>query len=302
MAQTGAGADFFTASEKQAILAHGPWPPAPRRDPKNSASGKLEAVVLGERLFYEPRLSGTGSVLCATCHVPYRAWQDGRAKGFGLEQSDRNTPTLLNVAFQRRFGWDGARDSLAAQSIRPLLDAREMRTSAAQVSLLIKKHFLKGYEKAFGRSPPDDDTELLADVGKALAAFQETLVSGRTPFDEFRDALESQKANSYPENAKRGLKIFVGKGGCSACHSGPLFTNGERVEFRVPGLRNVALTAPYLHDGRLPALSDAARHALKKEFLTDAELGDLVIFLQTLSEIRTFDIPDCPTHRPDCRR
>ena len=274
----------FDDGEISKILSFGPWPPAPRRDPGNRVSGKLEAVVLGERLFYEPRLSGTGSVLCATCHVPYRTWQDGRARGFGLEQTDRNTPTLLNVAFQRRFGWDGARDSLAAQSVRPLLDAREMRTSAAQVSIFIKEYFLKGYERAFGRAPPDDDEELLADVGDALAAFQETLVSGRTPFDDFRDALEKQMDIAYPENAKRGLRIFVGKGGCSACHSGPLFTSGARFEFRVPGLRNVALTAPYLHDGRLSALSDAARHALKKVFLTEGETDDLVAFLQTLTE------------------
>ncbi|HEX9398284.1 MAG TPA: cytochrome c peroxidase [Burkholderiales bacterium] len=302
MAQPGAGAEVFTASEQRTILSHGPWPPAPRRDPGNRVSGKSEAIELGERLFYEPRLSGTGSVLCATCHVPYRGWQDGRATSFGLEPGDRNTPTLLNVAFQRRFGWDGARDSLWSQSIRPLLDTREMRSSAKEIGAFIRNDFLSGYERAFGRPPPDDDGELLADVGRALAAFQETLVSGRTPFDDFRDALENQKANAYPENAKRGLRIFVGKGGCSACHSGPLFTSGERVEFRVPGLRNVALTAPYLHDGRLSALSDAARHALKKDFLTEAELGDLVIFLQTLSEIRTFGLPDCPTHCPDYRR
>src|SRR5438309_4275364 len=112
----------FSAQEKARLLAHGPWPPAPQRDPTNRVSGKPEAIALGERLFFEPRLSGTGSVLCATCHVPFRAFQDARARAFGLAEAERNTPTLLNVAFYRRYGWDGARDSLWSQSIRPLLE------------------------------------------------------------------------------------------------------------------------------------------------------------------------------------
>ena len=113
---------------------------------------------------------------------------------------------------------------------------------------------------------PANDEEVLVDVGKALAAFQETLVSGRTPFDEFRDALDKARASDYPAAARRGLRIFVGKGGCSACHSGPAFTSathetgdGERGVFRVPGLRNVALTAPYMHDGRIATLGELMR-------------------------------------------
>src|SRR5205085_6522139 len=96
----------YADSERDRILAHGPWPPP-------VSKSRTERVALGERLFFDPALSGTGSVLCATCHVPYRSFQDGRTLGFGLEQVDRNTPTLLNVAHYRRFGWDGARDSLA---------------------------------------------------------------------------------------------------------------------------------------------------------------------------------------------
>ena len=117
----------FTAQEKARLVAHGPWPPPAR------VSANAQAIAFGERLFYEPRLSGTGSVLCASCHVPYRQFQDGRARAFGLAETKRNTPTLVNVGFYRAFGWDGARASLGAQSIRPLLDAREMRSSAAHV-------------------------------------------------------------------------------------------------------------------------------------------------------------------------
>jgi hypothetical protein len=128
----------FELAELQAILRHGPWPPPWRPDPSNRVSGRPEAIKLGERLFFEPRLSGPGSVLCASCHVPFRAFQDARPRGFGLEEIERNTPTLLNVGFYRRFGWDGSRDSLASQSIRPLLEPREMRSSAAQVAAFVR--------------------------------------------------------------------------------------------------------------------------------------------------------------------
>jgi len=346
----------FTEEEKRKILSHGPWPPARTRDPSNRVSGKIEAVALGERLFFEPRLSGTGSVLCATCHVPFRGFQDNRPRGVGLEEVDRNTPTLLNVRFSRWFGWDGANDSLWAQSIRPLLDPREMRSSPEKIADFLKKD--PSYEKVFGK--PGSDEEVLVNVGKALAAYQETLVSGRTPFDEFRDALERGDASSmekYPAAAQRGLKIFVGKGNCDVCHFGPLFTNGEFAdtgvpffkgkgevdsgrhggiaklkanplnllgrynddpkrasatgtrhveaqhrnfgEFRVPGLRNAARTAPYMHNGSVATLGDVVErysnldierlHAdgervLKPLHLSAEEAADLVTFLESLTD------------------
>ena len=343
----------FSIEEKQKILAHGPWPQAFRPDPSNRVSGKPEAIAFGERLFFEPRLSGTGSVLCATCHVPFRQFQDARPRGFGLEEVDRNTPSLMNVGLYRWYGWDGAQDNLWAQSIRPLLDPREMRASASHIGKFIRDIAAKDYELAFGRKPPADDQELLVDVGKALAAYQETLVTKRTPFDDFRDGI----ATDYPIAAQRGLRIFVGKGNCSVCHFGPQFTNGEfsdtgvpffaakgRVdpgryegikkvksspynllgrfnddasranatgtqhvdlqhrnfgEFRVPGLRNVARTAPYMHNGSLATLRDVVKHysdinedrlhldgekILRKLNLTPQEIDDLVAFLETLSE------------------
>jgi cytochrome c peroxidase len=349
----------FSAEEKTRILSHGPWPPKLERDPSNRVSGKAEAAALGERLFFEPRLSGTGSVLCATCHVPFRGFQDGRPRGVGLEEVDRNTPSVLDVRFGRWFGWDGANDSLWAQSIRPLLDPREMKSSATHVSSFVRSFLGKEYESAFGRKPPDDDEELLVDVGKALAAFQETLVSGRTPFDEFRDSLEKNDLEGvarYPAGAQRGLKIFVGKGNCSVCHFGPRFTNGEFAdtgvsffkgkgavdsgrhggirklkenslnllgrynddasqstatstrhvdpqhrnfgEFRVPGLRNVARTAPYMHNGSVATLREVVKfyselneerlHAdgekiLRPLKLDETEIDDLVGFLESLT-------------------
>ena len=196
----------FTREEIAKILQHGPWPPPAARDPSNRVSGKPEAVAFGEKLFFEPRLSGTGSVLCATCHAPFRAFQDARPRAFGLQEVDRNTPTLLNAGFYRWYGWDGANDSLWSQSIRPLLDAREMNATSAHVAAIVRKILATEYEAAFARQVPTEDEQVLVDVGKALAAFQETLVSGRTPFDEFRDALAHGKSAELPGSCAARLE------------------------------------------------------------------------------------------------
>jgi cytochrome c peroxidase len=278
----------LSADEKTRIVAHGPWPPAPRHDATNRVSGQPAAIAFGERLFFDPRLSGTGSVLCASCHVPFRQFQDGHARAFGLEQVERNTPTLLNVGAYRRYGWDGARASLWSQSVRPLLEPREMRSSAAHVATLLRARYAGDYERAFGASVPADDERALVDAGKALAAFQETLVSGRTPFDDFRDALardDDAAAARYPAAAQRGARLFVGRARCAVCHSGAHFTNGAIAgAYRVPGLRNVALTAPYMHDGRDATLGDVLREHASAE-LSAAERDELIAFLRSLSEI-----------------
>ncbi len=268
----------FSKDEVIKAQWHGPWPPARR------PAARPELAAFGERLFFDPTLSGTGSVLCASCHVPYRAFQDGRALAFGLEESNRNTPSLLNVGFFRRYGWDGARASLAAQSIRPLLEPKEMRSSPAHVAALLRGSYRKDYEKAFSHAPSAADEDLLDDAGTALAAFQSTLVSGRTPFDEFRDSLAGpgeRAASRYPEQAQLGLKLFIER--CSTCHAGALFTSGAIVRgFRVPSLRNVARTAPYMHDGSLGSLDEAVRHSDPN--ISAAQATDLAEFLKTLSE------------------
>jgi cytochrome c peroxidase len=339
----------YSAHEKARLLAHGPWPPAPRHDPTNRVSGRAEAIALGERLFFDPRLSGTGSVLCASCHIPFRHFQDAKARAFGLALAERNTPSLINAGLYRWYGWDGANDSLWSQSLRPLLDPREMRSSPAQIAALMRSRHAKDYEAAFGRALPADDEAVFVDAGKALAAFQETLVSGRTPFDEFRDALERgdlDAAARFPVGAQRGALLFVGKAGCSACHAGGAFTNGDfaqmgtqeparalairrlkaspynllgrynddptgpgagmtraleprddaRGVFRVPGLRNVALTAPYMHDGRLATLREVLR-SHGPVALSAHEQDDLLVFLRSLTETRSFD--EAPLVRQD---
>jgi len=368
----------FNETEVRAILRHGPWPAPWSRDPSNRVSGNPEAVELGERLFFEPRLSPSGKVLCATCHAPFRAWQDGRARAFGLAEADRNTPGLLDVRYQRWFGWDGAGDSLWAQSIRPILEPREMGGNPQQVAALVRgdAELACRFEKVFGAPPPAADDAVLAGVGKALAAFQETLLSGRSPFDDFRDALEKGErgaAARYAAAAQRGLRIFVGRGNCSVCHFGPAFTNGEfhdtgvpffvkggvdpgrhggirKVqasafnllgghsddrggasaiktrqvaqehrnfgEFKVPSLRNVAQTAPYMHNGSLATLADVVRHyselspdrlhadgevlLLRPLRLSAGEAADLVAFLESLSERSSALAPRRPGE--PCRR
>jgi cytochrome c peroxidase len=222
----------WSIDEVRAIERHGPWPPPLVRDPSNRVSGMPAAIALGEHLFNDPRLSANGRMSCATCHQAGRNWSDGRAKGFGTVDLDRRTPSLWNVGYAHWFGWDGAGDSLWAQTIRPILDRREMAGSAAQVGRLLRddKDLACGYERAFGSKAGVDDEHLLVDAVKALAAFQATLVSPRTRFDAFRDALvagDRAATARYPLSEQRGLKLFIGTGNCDTCHFGPRFTNGE---------------------------------------------------------------------------
>jgi cytochrome c peroxidase len=223
----------FTDSEIKIILSHGPWPVPAQADPTNRVSGRPDAIEFGTRLFFDQRLSGKGTVACASCHVPERNWTDNLTRGVGMSEVDRNTPTLMNQSGSRWYGWDGAADSLWSQSLRPILDERELAATPRHVAQLVRndEQLSCRYQKAFGTPPsPTDDEAVLVDVGKALAAFQETLVSGRTPFDRFRDVLagtERSALETYSEPAQRGLKIFIGKGGCTTCHSGPNFTSGE---------------------------------------------------------------------------
>jgi len=223
----------FSDAEIKIILSHGPWPTRVGPDPSNRVSGKPDAMELGTVLFFDQRLSGSGTKACATCHVPERNWTDNLPRGVGMAQLDRNTPTLMNLRGQRWYGWDGAADSLWSQSLRPILDARELAATPRHVANLLRndEQLSCRYRRVFGGPPsPTDDETVFVNVGKVLAAFQETLVSGRTPFDQFRDALargESLSAQTYSTPAQRGLQIFIGKGGCSGCHSGANFTSGE---------------------------------------------------------------------------
>jgi cytochrome c peroxidase len=309
----------LTPAERAAILALGPWPPAPVRDRANPASGLPAGIALGEALFHSPRLSPSG-LRCASCHEPWRHFMDGRVVAQGVAAGSRNTPSLLDAARHRHYGWDGARDQLWLQSLRPLEDAREMPASAAQVAQLMRADvsLAARYAQVFGAPPGEDDARVTRDVGLALAAYVETLATPATPFDGWRDRLADTPASAepapsaaFPPEARRGLRLFFGRAGCAACHVGPSFSDdafhvslvhsmtragvpdpGHRGEpanaFRTPGLRGVAATAPYYHDGSAPGLCDAVQpHAADAgsvpPLLTASERRDLVAFLRTLS-------------------
>jgi len=128
----------FTAEEKRRILRHGPWPPVLRPDPSNRVSGQPAAIAFGRVLFFDPRLSVSGAISCATCHPPDRAWTDGLPRSRGHRTVDRNAPSLFNLRFNRWFGWDGAQDSLWAQNLRPLLDRREMGVGPGGAARLVR--------------------------------------------------------------------------------------------------------------------------------------------------------------------
>ncbi|MBI3370602.1 MAG: hypothetical protein HY017_02440 [Betaproteobacteria bacterium] len=245
----------FSDSEIKLILSHGPWPEPATTDPTNRASGKLEAIELGTRLFFDPRLSAKGQVSCATCHVPERNWTDNLRRGVGIAEVDRNTPTLMNLRAARWYGWGGVADSLWSQSLRPILDPRELAATPHHVAQLVRsdEQLSCRYRKAFGTPPSSSDDEaVLVSIGKALASFQETLVSGRTPFDRFRDAVarnEPPSSWNYSEPAQRGLKIFIGKGACTTCHSGPNFTNGEFFNTGLSRFAPLGKPDPGRHEG-----------------------------------------------------
>jgi len=229
----------FSAEERARIAAHGPWPPPPGRDAGNALSGRADAVALGQRLFFESRLSRDGTHSCASCHLPGLAFTDGRAKAVGREPLDRNAPTLWNAAHQRWYGWDGGADSLWAQSIRALTDPREMAADATHLRRAIEgdSELSCRWRRVFGSAPTADDQTVVVQLAKAIGAFTARLVSARTPFDRFRDALvrgDRRAAARYPEAAQRGLKLFVGRGRCHFCHAGPLFSNGEFADLGLP--------------------------------------------------------------------
>ncbi len=284
--------------------------PAPADNPTTP-----EKVALGKQLFFDPRLSGDNTMSCASCHLPDKAFTDGRAQaqGAGGKPLARNTPTLLNVGFYDKYFWDGRAKSLEEQSLAPIQSADEMNQDLDELERELRA--IPGYVELFQRifgTPPTRDG-----VAKALAAFQRTLVTGPSPFDRYLAG--DDKALSY--SAKRGFELFTGDADCIRCHRGPLLSDGEFYrlgvatddagravitgkksdagKFRTPTLRNVAQTGPYMHNGSLQTLDDVvafyyrgvpARTADGLD--TDiaplvgqsfSEIPDLVAFLKALS-------------------
>lgn len=317
--------------------------PVPTANPQTPAK-----IALGKALFNDKRLSGDGSISCASCHQAEKVFADGLslAKGITGQTGSRNTPSLFNAAYLTSQFWDGRRISLEEQVKDPLVNPREHGlTDHDRVLRLIKAdaRYPSEFRKVFGiRSG-----HLTIDhVAQALAAFVRTLVAGNSPFDRFqyggqRDALS--------EPARRGLALFRGRAQCASCHvigadyalfsdngfhrlgvgfpkieprlaemvlsvakgrgqtaDQAIISDGEVAElgrfmvtfnpidigrFKTPSLRNVALTAPYMHDGSVPTLLEAVEREIyyrgieagRPLILTPQEKSDLVDFLKSLS-------------------
>ena len=241
--------------------------PTPKHNPTTPAK-----VELGKKLFFDPRLSGDNQTSCATCHIPSMAFTDRLAVSPGADGKPltRNTQTCLNVGFLKSLFWDGRAASLEDQSLGPIESTVEMNQDLTELEQELAA--IDGYVDEFNEvfnTPPSRDG-----IGKALAAFQRTLVTGPSPLDRY---LAGDK-DALSQLAKRGLELFQGEAGCIDCHNGPLLSDekfyrlgvsyrdvgrekvtgkkDDRYRFRTPSLRNVAETGPYMHDGSQETLVD----------------------------------------------
>ena len=300
------------------VLAETDYRPAYRRPgsvptPADNLStpGRVE---LGKMLFFDPRLSGTGAISCATCHNPSFAWTDRLpvGRGDGHKKLGRHTPTILNAAFNEVQMWDGRFASLEEQALGPMMSTAEMNITADEI--LSRLRAIPRYVELFTThdGPAGVTTEA---VTKAIASFERTVISGEAPFDRYVAGNDSALSPS----ARRGFVLFNTKANCAACHSGWAFTDssfhdiglpGEDLgrgrtlgidslnhAFKTPTLRNVADHPPYMHDGSeadLRAVIDlynqggrVRRPTLSGEIkplgLTAAETDDLLAFLRALS-------------------
>lgn len=303
---------------------------------------------LGRYLFFDPVLSRDGTVSCASCHHPDMGFADGRALSEGIDQSilPRSAPTLWNVGFLNSFFWDGRASTLEEQMEGPLYDAHEMGSNPAL--LLQTLNGIPAYRDLFAQAFPADfsgaDKQIQLDqIYAALTAFQVSLVSLNSRYDQYAHGYAD--ALTAPE--KEGLNIFrsfVAR--CAECHTPPLFTNqqlavigtpepegmpfdpgagpiigepSQRGAFKIPSLRNIDLTAPYMHSGRFETLREASAfytggrgHAVPEgedlmihwhiwePNLTEDELDRLVDFLKTLTD-ESFK-PEQPSRLPSGMR
>lgn len=224
------------------IASLGPTPD----DPSNAFDTDPRAARLGREIFFDTRFSANGKLACVTCHQPAASFQDGKQTGEGLAKLPRRSMSLIGVAHNTWFFWDGRKDSLWSQALAPLEDGRELGLDRRQVATLVARHHRAEYEAIFGPLPALETeparspvvTRVFVNVGKALAAFVRTIQPEPARFDRWVQAL----GEGRPDEARtllnpaetRGARLFIGKAGCTNCHAGPLFTNGEFHFTRVP--------------------------------------------------------------------
>jgi cytochrome c peroxidase len=296
--------------------------PFPKDNP-----GTPEREALGRSLFFDPRLSGSDRISCASCHNPALSWGDGlpRAVGHTKKPLGRRTPTLLNLAWSDSMFWDGRAESLEEQALGPIQAAGEMNLSLDR--MVAKIGAIPGYQTLFARGYPGEPISETT-VAKAIATFERQIVSDTAPFDRWQAGADSAMS---PE-ARRGFELFNTKAACATCHSGWRFTDDSFHDIGVPGadrgrgtilpdiaamqhafktptLRNVASRAPYMHDGSIASLEDvvelydqgglARRASLSAEIrrlrLTPDEKQDVIAFLRALTSMDApVEIPALP--------
>ncbi len=283
--------------------------------PKNAAQ-------LGEKLFNDPILSLDTSISCASCHIPAQAFSDTVAfsKGVSGKVGNRNAPALTNMANRELFFWDGRANSLEQQVLFPIANADEMNLPIAQAILRLQtsNYYKKVFKKVFKNAPTSENLAL------AIAAYERTLESSSSPFDRY---MNSEDTSHYSSAAERGRKLFMGKAKCFDCHFSPDFTGNEFRniglynaqewhdkgryaitykkedigKFKVPSLRNAAITAPYMHNGSFTTLAQVIEYynnpstkihnsinrdsILQKPLgLTSQEKKEIELFLHTLTD------------------
>ena len=307
------GLGLFIKNTAYFIIPKG-WPKPMYNFSRNKLSEKK--IEIGRRLFYDPRLSRDSTISCASCHSPYNAFaHTDHALSHGIHDSigKRNAPALMNLAWQPSFMWDGAVHQLDAQALAPIHHPGEMDESITRVTEKIRrsKTYQKLFFQAYGDSAITGERVL-----KTLSQFMLTLVSAESKYDSVM-----RKEKKFTAQEVKGFLIF--KKHCSTCHAPPLFTNyafenngilpdpklkdvgrmnithniKDSLSFKVPTLRNIAFTAPYMHDGRFQSLSEVIQHYTtnKKNNLISKKLSspivlnanekvDLIAFLLTLSD------------------
>lgn len=287
-----------------------------------------QQIDLGRYLFFDPILSGDGTVSCASCHQPEKGFSDGLglSQGIGGQTVKRGAPSLWNVAFLKLFFWDGRASTLEEQMQGPLFAENEMGTTPEKLSATLNGN--ENYRSLFKQAFPNSGNEIeLDEVYLALAAFETSLISLNSRYDQYAHGFHGA-LNAQEIEGMNVFRSFVAR--CAECHTPPLFTNQQlavlgtpepegreldpgaqvpyndpslRAAFKIPSLRNVALTAPYMHSGRFKTLRETVEfytkgrgHAVPEgenlylhwhiwePELTDTELDRLVDFLQTLTD------------------
>jgi cytochrome c peroxidase len=286
--------------------------PYPKDDPYSQAKSEL-----GRALFFDPILSGAKLRSCSTCHNPGLSWADGKPRAIGENQkplaSGLRTPTLLNVAWTPKLGWDGHFHDLEGVAISPITapDNMNLPEDALIERLAAISGYVKAFDAAFGKGGVDRRK-----IEQALATFERSIVSDEAPFDRWIRGDET----AIGAAAKRGFALFNGNGNCAACHSGWAFTDAAfhdigvahdddigrgrqfpssvklQYAFKTPTLRDVARRGPYMHDGSFATLDDVIdlynrggvdRPSRDDEIhqlnLLQSEKADLIAFLRTLN-------------------